>query len=364
VGPYGRSAPRERPGPEEERLGALPASGGSPPVVCRGGVRARRLSPCVEAPGAESGWSVVRGVDVGRRRRSPFGVRVWAAWWPESFPAVPCRSLVRPRDRLETQASQLGSLDIGFHASRVVRRDVVQARCRRSGDNSPGSLNLVDHAPRRKTIRPVAVVDRVVPPTTRRAARPGRISCSNKLCPAVPPAEQDMREVVLPAVRSAAEPGGSASCPQRRVSRACCPQIPALGPMGLRFLLRFELGHRASGGSRGRVGAWVGVRRRRGCGCATGPTGCFMRYGCGSCRPRRTGRSRSVGSGCRWCRCSTSRPVAVARPAWPRRQSAEGAAGNGGGTRASETWGRDEQQPVVRCWGRVAAAAVGGGAAQ
>ena len=57
-----------------------------------------------------------------------------------------------------------------------------------------------------------------------------------------------MREVGLPAVEGAAEPGGSASCPQRRVSRACCPQIPVLGPMGRRFLLRFELGQRTSGG--------------------------------------------------------------------------------------------------------------------
>jgi len=125
-----------------------------------------------------------------RRRRSPTGftcgVRAWAAWWPESFPAVPCRSPVRPRDRLETQASQLGDLDIGIHASRVVRRDVVQARCRRSGDNSPGSPNLVDPAPRREPIRPVAVVDRVVPPATRRTVRTGRISCSAELFPAVP----------------------------------------------------------------------------------------------------------------------------------------------------------------------------------
>jgi len=70
----------------------LPASGGSPPVVCRGGVRARRLSPCVVAPGAESGWSVVRGVDVGRRRRSPLVYGCGQPGGPSRsplFPAVP-----------------------------------------------------------------------------------------------------------------------------------------------------------------------------------------------------------------------------------------------------------------------------------
>jgi hypothetical protein len=68
------------------------------------------------------------------------------------------------------------------------------------------------------------------------------------LFPAALPAEQDMREVGLPAVEDGAEPGGSAGCPQRRVSRACCPQIRFLGPMGPSFLLRFELtGGRAGG---------------------------------------------------------------------------------------------------------------------
>jgi hypothetical protein len=91
VGPYGRSAPRERPGPEEERLGALPASGGSPPVVCWGG-RGRRRSPCFEPAGAESGWLAVRGVDVGRQRGSPV---VFGCEQPDGpsrsplFPAVP-----------------------------------------------------------------------------------------------------------------------------------------------------------------------------------------------------------------------------------------------------------------------------------
>ena len=176
-----------------------------------------------------------------------------------------------------------------------------------------------------------------------------------------------MREVGLPAVRCAAEPGGSPSCPQRRVSRACCPQIAVLGPKGLRFLLRFELGWRTSGGSRGRAGAWVWVSRRRGCGCVTGPTGCSMRCRCGSCRRKRTGRSRSVGNEYRWCRCSTSWPVVVARPAWRRRQSGEGAAGNGGGTRASEARGRDEQRPPDAQHGvgvGVVAAAASGSAAQ
>jgi hypothetical protein len=50
-----------------------------------------------------------------------------------------------------------------------------------------------------------------------------------------------MREVGLPAVEGGAEPGGSACYPQRRVSRACCPQIPFLGPTPPQFLLRFEL---------------------------------------------------------------------------------------------------------------------------
>ena len=59
-----------------------------------------------------------------------------------------------------------------------------------------------------------------------------------------------MREVGLPADEGVAEPGGSAGCPQRRVSRACCPQIPVLGPTGPSFLLRFELERRTSGGPR------------------------------------------------------------------------------------------------------------------
>jgi hypothetical protein len=70
----------------------------------------------------------------------------------------------------------------------------------------------------------------------------------DELCPAVPPAEQDMREVELPAVVGGAEPGGSACCPQRRVSRACCPQIPFVGPPASQFLLRFELVKQTTGG--------------------------------------------------------------------------------------------------------------------
>ena len=59
---------------------------------------------------------------------------------------------------------------------------------------------------------------------------------------------QHMREVELPAVGGRAEPGGSACCPQRRVSRACCPQIPIVGPASRSFLLRFELVEKTSGG--------------------------------------------------------------------------------------------------------------------
>src|SRR6185369_11587702 len=73
------------------------------------------------------------------------------------------------------------------------------------------------------------------------------------LFPAVPPAEQDMREVGLPAPDRRAEPGGSARCPQKRVSRACCPQIPILGPAGRALLVRFGLVHQTSGGLR-----WAG----------------------------------------------------------------------------------------------------------
>src|SRR3954447_9428544 len=47
----------------------------------------------------------------------------------------------------------------------------------------------------------VAVVDRVVPPALRRAVRKGRFFLLHELCPAVPPAEQDMREVGLPLSR-------------------------------------------------------------------------------------------------------------------------------------------------------------------
>ena len=288
-----------------------------------------------------------------RRCRSPTrftcGVQASAARWPESFPAVPCRSPVRLRDRVETQALQQGDLDIGVHASSIVRRYVVQARCRRSGDNSPGSPNLVDPAARRKRTVAVAVVVRVVPPALRRAAQTDRISCSSELFPAVPPAEQDMREVGLPAVEGGAEPGGSACCPQRRVSRACCPQIPVLGPMGRAFLLRFELGRpderRAVVGG---VGAWVWVSRRRGCGCAMGPTGCFMRCRCGSCRRRRTGRSQSVGGGEGGVvvRRTGRRPLpgVCGRDGTGR----QGATGNGVGTDMGEAWGRDEQRRDVQ----------------
>ena len=79
-----------------------------------------------------------------------------------------------------------------------------------------------------------------------------------------PPAEQDMREVGLPAVEGGAEPGGSARCPQRRASRACCPQIPVLGPAGWSFLLRLELGRRTESGSGRGGGSWRRVSRRRG----------------------------------------------------------------------------------------------------
>jgi hypothetical protein len=79
-------------------------------------------------------------------------------------------------------------------------------------------------------------------------ARKERIDRTERLFPAVPPAEQDMREVGLSAVVGEAEPGGSASCPQRRVFRACCPQIPFPRPMGPSFLLRFELGQQTIGG--------------------------------------------------------------------------------------------------------------------
>ena len=171
----------------------------------------------------------------------------------------------------------------------------------------------------------------------------------------MPPAEQDMREVGLPAVEGGAEPGGSARCPQRRVSRACCPQIPVLGPAGRSFLLRFELVQQTSGGqSVVGVGHGRRVSRRRGCGCATGSTGCFMRCRCGSCPRRRTGRPRCAGGGCRWCRCWTNRTAAGVRRVWPRRPRRQGAAGNGGGTDVGEARGRDEQRPGVRagCPGR------------
>jgi hypothetical protein len=126
-----------------------------------------------------------------------------------------------------------GDVGICIHESSVVCRDVIQGRWRRSGDNSP--VHRVLWIPLLVVARSVgvAVADRVVPPALRRAARKGRIRCSSELWPAVPPAEQDMREVGLPAVEDDAEPGGSACCPQRRVSRACCPQIRFLGPTGL-----------------------------------------------------------------------------------------------------------------------------------
>ena len=84
--------------------------------------------------------------------------------------------------------------------------------------------------------------------------------------------------------------------------------------------------------------------------------------------PEEDGPVAVCGRRCRWCRCSTSWPVVVARPAWRRRQGREGAAGNGGGTRASEARGRDEQRPDaqhgVGVGVGVVAAAASGSAAQ
>jgi hypothetical protein len=193
----------------------------------------------------------------------------------------------------------------------------------------------------------------------------GSDSCSSELFPAVLPAEQDMREVELPRSGCAAEPGGSASYPQQRVSRACCPQISFPGPTGSSFLLRFQLGQRTSGGSRGRGGTWVWVSRRRGCGCATGSTGCFMRCRCGGCPRRGTGRPRSADGRCRWCRCSMNRTAAGARRVWPRRHRRQGATGNGVGTDMGEARRRDEQRRGAQRCVRIAASGSGGsGAAQ
>jgi hypothetical protein len=61
-------------------------------LLCAGAASGPVASPCVEAAGAESGWSVLRGVDVGRRRRSPL---VYGCGQPSGpsrsplFPAVP-----------------------------------------------------------------------------------------------------------------------------------------------------------------------------------------------------------------------------------------------------------------------------------
>ena len=172
-------------------------------------------------------------------------------------------------------------------------------------------------------------------------------SMLDELCPAVPPAEQDMREVGLPAVEGGAEPGvpqvvHSGAFPARVVHRFRFSAPRARVPAALRARTTDERRAVVVG-----VGHVVWVSRRRGCGCATGSTGCFMRCRCGSCRRRRTGRSRCVGGGCRWCRCSTSPPAAGARPVWPRRQSREGAAGNGGGTRAGEA--RGSWRAATRC---------------
>jgi hypothetical protein len=123
----------------------------------------------------------------------------------------------------------------------------------------------------------VAVVDRVVPPALQRAVRtgvgfPARGSCS-LLFPAVPPAEQDMREVRT-SRRGWCGTGGvplvvhSGAFPARvvhrfrfsapRVRHSCCASSSDDG---------------LAEGSGGRGGACRGVSRRRGCGCATGWTG-------------------------------------------------------------------------------------------
>src|SRR4029079_14582699 len=154
-----------------------------------------------------------------------------------------------------------------------------------------------------------------------------------------PPAEQDMREVGLPAPDRRAVPGGCAPCPQPRVARACCAQISNLGPAGRALLVRFGLDIRRAEGRGGRGKACQACRwvsRRRGCGCATGPTGCSMRCRCGSCLRRPTDRPRCVRGGCRWCRCWTNRTAAGARGVWPRRPHRQGTTRNGGGTEVGE----------------------------
>ena len=247
---------------------------------------------------------------------------------------VPCRSPVWLRRPCRAVGRWSGrARQLAFMRRESCVEDVVQGAVRRSGDNSPGLPNLVDTAARR---RPMPSWSRwwIESFPRRSEGRPGQVGfpARRELFPAVPPAEQDMREVGLPAVEGGAEPGGSARCPQRRVSRACCPQIPVLGPAGrsipaaLRARTTDE--RRAVGGRGG--GLCRRVSRRRGCGCATGPTGCSMRCRCGSCPRRRTGRPRCAGGGCRWCRCSTNRTAAGARPVWPRRPLQSGSGGERG----------------------------------
>ena len=305
-----------------------------------------------------------------RRRRSPTaltcGLRAWAAWWPESFPAVPCRSPVRPRDRLETQASQRGDLDFGVHTSRIVRRDVLRGRRRGSVDNSPGSTKFVDPTARRQRTRR----GRCGGPSRSPGALKNGLNGSDYLLEASCALLCPRRSKIC----------GKWNFPLSRVVRnRGVPFVVHSGAFLARVVHRFRssaprAGHsccasssenRRAEGSRGRGEAWDWVSRRRGCGCAMGSISCFMRCRCGSCLRRRTGRWRCVDGGCRWCRCWTSRLAAGAWRVSPRREGRQGAAGNGLGIDVGDARGRDEQRPGSdRCVPRAAASSGRGGAQQ
>ena len=135
------------------------------------------LSPCVEAAGVESGWSVVRGVDVGRRRRSPLVYGCGQPGGPSRspFPAVPRSGCVtcssrRRRSRAISASAFMRRESCVETLSRAVVEDLGTTR------PAHRTLWIPLLVVGRSVV--VAVVDRVVPPALGEGAAGGRISCS------------------------------------------------------------------------------------------------------------------------------------------------------------------------------------------
>jgi hypothetical protein len=213
-------------------------------------VRTSRPASSFAAAGPRSRSAAVRSVGAGRGQSSP-------AVYERRQPGGPSRSppFPGPPARLARAVGVAAGRPRHWHScveNRVSRRrpgpsskiwgqlarltEPCGSRCSALGDPS-SSLWRIESFPRLSK------------------GQPGRVgfSCSSGLFPAVPPPEQDMREVELPAPKGWCGTRGFRGCPQQRVSRACCPQIPVLGPAGRSFLVRFGLAGQTSGGLR-----WLG----------------------------------------------------------------------------------------------------------